>query len=107
MMYVNPGSVPEITHKLSRTAAERIASNWTKLLLNGLLLIVAGGLVFSIDWGGRSLSTVLGVVFIVQGISYALTSRIHAGGPRTKVITRGLSPAAGGPGIVWAGPRPV
>src|SRR3954469_22868910 len=104
MMYVNPGSVPEITHKLSRTAAERIASNWTKLLLNGLLLIVAGGLIFSIDWSVRSLSKFLGVVFIVQGISYALTSGIDARVSRTNVITGLLSAATGLLVIVWPGP---
>jgi len=103
-MYVNPGSVPEITHKLSRTAAERIASNWTKLLLNGLLLIVAGVLIFSIDWSVRSLSTFLGVVFIVQGISYALTSGIDARVSRTNVITGLLSAATGLLVIVWPGP---
>ena len=104
MMFVNPGTVPELTHKLSRDAAERIASNWTKLLLNGLLLIVAGVLIFSIDWSVRSLSTFLGVVFIVQGIAYALTSGIDARVARTNVVTGLLSAAAGVLIIVW--PKP-
>src|SRR4051812_14439671 len=104
MMYVNPGSVPEITHKLSRDAAERIASNWTKLLLNGLLLIVAGVLIFSINWSVRSLSTFLGVLFIVQGIAYAVTSGIDARVARTNVVTGLLSAAAGVLIIVWPQP---
>jgi uncharacterized membrane protein HdeD (DUF308 family) len=104
MMFVNPGTVPELTHKLSRDAAERIASNWTKLLLNGLLLIVAGVLIFSIDWSVRSLSTFLGVVFIVQGIAYALTSGIDARVTRTNVVTGLLSAAAGILIIAWPAP---
>ena len=103
-MFVNPGTVPELTHKLSRDAAERIASNWTKLLLSGLLLIVAGVLIFSIDWSVRSLSTFLGVVFIVQGIAYALTSGIDARVARTNVLTGLLSAAAGVLIIVWPTP---
>jgi uncharacterized membrane protein HdeD (DUF308 family) len=104
MMFVNPGTVPELTQKLSHDAAERIASNWTKLLLNGLLLIVAGVLIFSIDWSVRSLSTFLGVVFIVQGIAYALTSGIDARVARTNVVTGLLSAAVGVLIIVWPTP---
>jgi uncharacterized membrane protein HdeD (DUF308 family) len=104
MMFVNPGTVPELTQKLSHDAAERIASNWTKLLLNGLVLIVAGVLIFSINWTVRSLSTFIGVVFIVQGISYALTSGIDARVRRTNVITGLLSVAAGVVIIAWPSP---
>jgi uncharacterized membrane protein HdeD (DUF308 family) len=104
MMFVNPGTVPELTQKLSRDAAERIASNWTKLLLNGLLLIVAGVLIFSINWSVRSLSTFLGVLFIVQGIAYAVTSGIDARVARTNVVTGLLSAAAGVLIIVWPQP---
>jgi hypothetical protein len=56
-MFVSPDKVPDIGHKLTRDAAERVAANWWRLLLNGLLLIVAGVLIFSIDWSVRSLST--------------------------------------------------
>lgn len=104
MMFANPGSLPEFTHKLSRQAAERIAGNWTKLLLNGLVLIVAGVLIFSIDWSVRSLSTFLGVLFIVQGIAYALTSGIDARVSRTNVVTGLLSAATGVLIIVWPEP---
>src|SRR5690349_442900 len=104
MMFGNPGSVPELTHKLSRDVAERIASNWTRLLLNGLVLIVAGVLIFSINWSVRSLSTFIGVLFIVQGIGYALTSGIDAMVRRSNVITGLLSAAAGVAIIVWPSP---
>ena len=104
MMFANPGTLPDLPHTLSRRAAERIASNWTKLLLNGLVLIVAGVLIFSIDWSVRSLSTFLGVLFIVQGVAYALTSGIDARVSRTNVITGLLSAAAGVLIIVWPSP---
>ena len=103
-MFANPGTAPEFTHQLSRRAAERLASNWTKLLLNGLLLIVAGVLIFSIDWSVNSLSTFLGVLFIVQGILYSLTTGIDARVSRTNVITGLLSVATGVLIIAWPEP---
>jgi uncharacterized membrane protein HdeD (DUF308 family) len=48
-MFVSPGTVPDFAHKLSREAAESVARNWYRLLVNGLLLIVAGVLIFTID----------------------------------------------------------
>ena len=49
-MFAAPGTLHDFTHKFTREAAERVASNWWKLLPNGALLIVAGVLKFSIDW---------------------------------------------------------
>ena len=60
-MFVAPGN---FAHRLSREAAQRVASNWWKVLLNGVLLIVAGVLIFSIDWDVRSLATFIGALFI-------------------------------------------
>ena len=48
-MFVTPGTTP-VGHKLTRDAAEQVARNWSLLLLNGLVLVVAGVLIFSIDW---------------------------------------------------------
>ena len=103
-MYVNPGMVPDFGRQLTRDAAEQVARNWWRVLLSGLLLIVAGVLIFSIDWSVRSLATFLGVVFIVEGINYALTSGFDARVKRTNVITGLLSIAAGIMIIVWPSP---
>ena len=103
-MFVAPGTVPEIGHKLTRDAADGLARNWTLLLLNGLVLIVAGVLIFSIDWTIRELATFIGALFIFQGISQALTSGIDARVRRTNVLTGLLSIAAGVAIIVWPGP---
>jgi uncharacterized membrane protein HdeD (DUF308 family) len=103
-MFVAPGTVPDFAHKLSREAAQSVARNWSLLLLNGLLLIVAGVLIFSIDWSVRSLATFLGALFIVEGISMALTSGIDAGVRRVNALTGLLSVAAGVAIIVWPAP---
>ena len=81
-----------------------MARNWSLLLLNGLLLIVAGVLIFSIDWSVRSLATFIGALFIVEGLSMALTSGIDARVRRANVLTGLLSIAAGIAIIVWPAP---
>jgi uncharacterized membrane protein HdeD (DUF308 family) len=103
-MFVTPGTVPDFAHKFSREAAERVARNWPLLLLNGLLLIVAGVLIFSINWSVRSLATFLGALFILEGISMALTSGIDERVRRANVFSGLLSIAVGIAIIVWPSP---
>jgi uncharacterized membrane protein HdeD (DUF308 family) len=103
-MFTTPGTTPDFGQTLTHDAAERVARNWTLLLLNGLVLIVAGVLIFSIDWSIRSLSTFIGVLFIVQGLTYALTSGFDNRVRRTNVVTGLLSGAAGVAIIVWPSP---
>ncbi len=100
-MFVAPG---DFAHRISREAAESVARNWWMLLLNGLVLIVAGVLIFSIDWSVRSLATFIGALFILEGVTMALTSGIDERVRRTNVITGLLSIAAGVAIIVWPGP---
>src|SRR3954452_24602481 len=105
-MFTAPGTTP-FGYTLTRDAAKQIARNWWLLLLNGLLLIVAGVLIFSIDWSVRSLATFIGVLFIVQGAAEALTTGIDARVRRANVITGLLSVAAGVLIIVWPEPGVV
>jgi len=103
-MFVTPGTLPDFAHRVTREAAERVASNWWRLLLNGALLIVAGVLIFSIDWSVRSLATFIGALFILEGLMMSLTTGIEARVTRTNVVSGLLSIAAGVAIIVW--PRP-
>lgn len=102
-MFVAPGT-SSTRSDLTRAAAESIARNWSMLLLNGLLLIVAGVLIFSIDWSIRSLATFIGALFIFQGGVRALTSGLDPLVRRANLITGLLSIAAGIAIIVWPGP---
>ena len=103
-MFVAPGSVPEFGQKLTREAVQRVAANWWRLLVNGLALIVAGVLIFSISWSIRSLATFIGALFILQGVTYALTTGIEARAQQANVVTGLLSIAAGIVIIAWPGP---
>jgi uncharacterized membrane protein HdeD (DUF308 family) len=103
-MFVTPGTVPDFGHKFSHEAAERVSRNWSLLLVNGLLLIVAGVLIFSIDWSVRSLATFIGALFILEGIAMALTTGIDERVRKANVLTGLLSAAAGVAIIVWPAP---
>jgi uncharacterized membrane protein HdeD (DUF308 family) len=103
-MFVAPGSTPELGYRLTRDVAERVARNWWLLLLDGILLVVAGFLIFNIDWTVRSLATFIGAVFIVQGAASALTSGIDARVRRANVVSGLLSIATGVLIIVWPNP---
>src|SRR3954447_22002150 len=102
-MFVAPGTMP-FGYKLTRDAAQQIARNWSVLLLNGAVLIVAGVLIFSIDWTVRELATFIGALFIFQGLAEALTTGIDARVRQANVITGLLSIASGILIIVWPGP---
>src|SRR5690349_5139553 len=102
-MFVFPGSMP-FGYKLTRQAAQDVARNWWKLLLDGALLIVAGFLIFSIDWTVSSLATFIGALFIIQGLSEALTTGIGSRVRQANVLTGLLSIAAGVVIIVWPSP---
>jgi uncharacterized membrane protein HdeD (DUF308 family) len=103
-MFAFPGTLPDFTHRFTREAAERVASNWWKLLLNGATLIVAGVLIFTIDWDVRSLATFIGALFIAEGLMMSLTSGIDARVNRGNVVSGLLSVAAGIAIIVWPSP---
>jgi uncharacterized membrane protein HdeD (DUF308 family) len=103
-MFVTPGFTPDIGRKLTRKAAEGIARNWPVLLLNGALLVVAGVLIFSIDWTIRELATFIGALFILQGAVEAVTTGIDARARRANVVAGLLSIATGIVIIAWPGP---
>ena len=71
-MFVTPASFASFGRRLTHDTAEQLARNWTTLLLNGIVLINAGVLIFSIDWSVRSLSTFL----VALGGRYMLSSRL-------------------------------
>jgi uncharacterized membrane protein HdeD (DUF308 family) len=102
-MFVAPGTT-HFGYKLTREAAQQIARSWWVLLFNGALLIVAGVLIFSIDWTIRDLATFIGALFIFQGLTEALTTGIDARVRQANVIVGLLAIASGLLIIVWPEP---
>ncbi len=101
-MFVTPASFTGFGRRLTRDAAERLARNWTMLLLNGIVLVIAGVLIFSIDWSVRSLSTFLGALFILEGAWAIFTVGIDY--RMANLVTGLLSAVAGVAIIAWPSP---
>ncbi len=101
-MFVTPASFTGFGRRLTHDAAERLARNWTTLLLNGIVLVIAGVLIFSIDWSVRSLSTFLGTLFILEGVWAIFTVGID--NRMANRVTGLLSAAAGVAIIAWPSP---
>jgi uncharacterized membrane protein HdeD (DUF308 family) len=101
-MFVTPASFDSFGQELTRAGAERLARNWVSVLLNGLVLIVVGVLIFSIDWSTRSLGTFIGALFIFDGIWAMLVSGIDN---RVANLAAGLLSIAAGIAIMaWPSP---
>jgi uncharacterized membrane protein HdeD (DUF308 family) len=90
-----PGTFPGAGQRLTHAVAERIARNWSTVLINGLLLAAAGILIFSINWTLGSLSTFLGSLFIFQGLMLGLTPGLGSRTRTTNVVIGLLSIALG------------
>jgi hypothetical protein len=103
-MFTTPGSRDWFGRRLTRELAERVARNWWVLLVDALLLLLAGVLIFSIDWSVRSLSIFIGALFIMQGVSTALVRGLDRTAQRTNIVAGLASMAAGVAIVVWPSP---
>ena len=63
-----------------RADADGVARYWPFLLIGGLISIVFGALILSIEWSVESLGTFIGVMYILQGLSLALTRPLDGSG---------------------------
>jgi uncharacterized membrane protein HdeD (DUF308 family) len=79
--------------------AEEVARAWPIILVSGLISLVFGVLILTIDWSVDSLSTFVGVLFIIQGASWLLTRPLD-GGSRSTNILAGLLSAGAGIGLI-------
>ena len=95
---------PPISYGLSRSVAERLSRYWWLVLLNGLALIVAGVLIFSIDWDRDSLAAFIGALFIFEGAVGAMSDGVDRTTRRTNVSPG--SPRSPPASRSSCGPRP-
>jgi uncharacterized membrane protein HdeD (DUF308 family) len=103
-MFTAPDSAEWFGKRLTRELAERLARNWWVLLLDGLLAVVAGILIFSIDWSIRDLSVFIGVLFVLHGASTGFVRTLDRAARRTNLVAALASIAAGVAIIVWPSP---
>jgi uncharacterized membrane protein HdeD (DUF308 family) len=101
-MHVTPMSFDSLGRKPLYSAARRLSRNWTTVLLNGTALIVAGALIFSVDWSARSLAVFIGALFLLEGLGAMATTGID--NRDYNAVVGILSAAAGIAMITWPSP---
>ena len=79
--------------------------DWWLFLLDGLLGIVAGGIILAVDWTVADLAVFIGALFVMRGF-LTMVSRPLDGGSRGWTGALGLAAVAVG-SAVWAWPAPT
>ena len=101
-MYVTPLSFDSLGRKPIYAAARRLSRNWTTVLLTGIALILAGVLIFSIEWSVESLAVFIGALFVLEGFGAIVTTGIDNRDLNAMIGL--LSAAAGIAMITWPSP---
>lgn len=85
-MWLNPFSDRVV---FEEEEAEQVAGYWLLFLFSGVVSIVFGALILSIDWSLDGVAAFIGTLFIIQGAAYLVTGPLD-GGPRAANIVLGL-----------------
>ena len=84
--------------------AQLIAQTWWAGLLGGIISVVFGAVILSVDWSVSSLALVVGILLVLRGLATA-SSRPSDGGVRTVNVVLGTLEAVAGIAIaVWPEP---
>ena len=100
-MYVNPLTA---ARAYDRETAQLIAQTWWAGLLGGIISVIFGAVILSVDWSVSSLALVVGILLVLRGLATA-SSRPSDGGVRTVNVVLGTLEALAGIAIaVWPEP---
>ncbi|HET9322825.1 MAG TPA: DUF308 domain-containing protein [Gaiellaceae bacterium] len=81
--------------------AEALAATWWIYLVAGIVSLVFGAIILSVDWGIDSLAAFLGVLLILQGLAWLTLKPLDDGDRRTNVVAGLLGAGAGLALLVW------
>jgi uncharacterized membrane protein HdeD (DUF308 family) len=97
-VYLNPFSN---RWRFDAQTAELVAQTWWIGLIAGLIAIVFGVVVLAVDWSVDSLALFVGVLFVLQGITWASARPLEGGARTSNLILGGLGVVAGVVLIAW------
>jgi uncharacterized membrane protein HdeD (DUF308 family) len=81
--------------------AESLAATWWVFLLGGVISLVFGAIILSVDWSVDGLAAFVGTLFIIEGAAFLITKPLDGGDRVTNVIAGLLAAAAGIALLVW------
>lgn len=99
-MLLNPLSNREV---FEIDEAEAVARSWWLFLFSGLVSLVFGALILSVDWSLDGLAAFIGTMFIVHGAAIAVTRPLDGGVRSTNVVVGLASAVAGIILLAWPG----
>jgi uncharacterized membrane protein HdeD (DUF308 family) len=97
-MLLNPASNRDV---FEVDEAEQVAKDWWLYLVSGLVSLVFGALILSVDWSVDGLAAFVGTLFIIQGAAWAITRPLDGGTRSTNLVAGLLGIVAGIVLLAW------
>jgi uncharacterized membrane protein HdeD (DUF308 family) len=101
MPMLNPLSGPP---QLDRATAEKLSSGWWMLLVAGIVSVIAGILILTIDWTVEDLAIFVSFLFIVKGVFTLATPPVETSDRSWNVFTGVIEIIVGIAFLAWPEP---
>ena len=95
---------PLTSGRIDQTNAAEIAKTWWVVLLAGIISVVVGIVILSIDWTAEDLAVIVAILFIVRGILQALSRPIDGTGRGWNVFVGVVEILVGVAFVSWPSP---
>ena len=95
---------PMTSGHVDQATAREIAKSWWIVLVAGIISVVVGMVILSIDWTAEDLAVIVAILFIVRGILQALSRPIDGTGRGWNVFIGILEVLVGVAFVSWPSP---
>jgi uncharacterized membrane protein HdeD (DUF308 family) len=95
---------PMASGSVDKTAATEIAKSWWILLVAGIVSVVMGIVILSINWTAPDLALVVAILFIVRGVLQAVARPMDGTGRGWNIFIGGLEILVGIAFVSWPTP---
>jgi uncharacterized membrane protein HdeD (DUF308 family) len=95
---------PMTSGHIDQATAREIAKSWWILLVAGIISVVVGMVILSIDWTAEDLALIVAILFIVRGVLQALSRPIDGTGRGWNVFIGILEVLVGVAFVSWPSP---
>jgi len=95
---------PLTSGRIDQTNAAEIAKAWWVVLVAGLVSVVVGIVILSIDWTAEDLALIVAILFIVRGVLQAVSRPIDGTGRGWNVFVGVLEILVGVAFVSWPSP---
>src|SRR5262245_42374823 len=100
MLVINPNT----QRSWVRNSVRAVSSNWWLLLVNGIIGVVAGGLILAINWTIAGLAVFIGVLLLIRGIFTTFSLPLNSTARGWTVVIGLLEIGLGVAIFVWPNP---